>query len=190
MADFKQAFEKTLMNEGGYKLTNIEGDTGGLTFAGISKVKYPNWMGWKIIDVLLASVLNPVWKNGILADPRIIFSDELKSTTMAFYKSNFWDAIKGDLIKEQEIAYHIYDFGVNAGISTSIKIVKSMLQIKPIDTSMDDGTIKEINIENTRVFITTFCLFIISRYTGICNKNKTMSKFLLGWINRALMGVI
>lgn len=190
MADFKQAFEKTLMNEGGYKLTNIEGDAGGLTFAGISKVKNPSWVGWKIIDVLLASVATPIWKNGILIDSRIIFSDELKTASMSFYKSNYWDAIKGDSIKEQEIAYHIYDFGVNAGSGASIKIVKSMLQIKPIDTSMNDETIKEINSENARVFVITFCLFIIARYAGICNKNKTMSKFLLGWVNRALMGVI
>ena len=43
MADFEKAFNKTMMNEGGFMLHDVEGDRGGMTFAGISrKLSLPN----------------------------------------------------------------------------------------------------------------------------------------------------
>jgi lysozyme family protein len=37
MANFDPAFDKMIRNEGGFKLTNIEGDRGGQTYAGIAR---------------------------------------------------------------------------------------------------------------------------------------------------------
>ena len=43
MADFEQAFSKTMGAEGGYKLTDIKGDKGGQTYAGISRRFHPDF---------------------------------------------------------------------------------------------------------------------------------------------------
>lgn len=37
MADFLPAFEEVVLNEGGYKLTDIKQDRGGQTYAGIDE---------------------------------------------------------------------------------------------------------------------------------------------------------
>ena len=39
MATFDPAFDKMIRNEGGFKLTNIEGDRGGQTYAGIAGMR-------------------------------------------------------------------------------------------------------------------------------------------------------
>ena len=50
MADFLQAFESMIRNEGGYKLHSVEGDRGGMTYAGIARKRNPQWPGWAAID--------------------------------------------------------------------------------------------------------------------------------------------
>jgi len=50
MADFNPAFEKMLHDEGGMQLTNIPGDRGGMTYAGIARNANPQWAGWNLVD--------------------------------------------------------------------------------------------------------------------------------------------
>ena len=172
MADFKQAFDKTIANEGGYILENVSGDTGGMTYAGIARNPQPNWDGWKLID------------------KGIVSSDELHNSVKKFYEDNFWKPIKGDLIQDQDIAFSIYDFGVNAGTKTAIKLTQAILKISPVDGVFGSGTLDALNQETSKEFIPAFALAKISRYCAICNRDKTQSKFLLGWCNRALKGII
>ena len=172
MADFLLAFDKTIANEGGYILETVQGDTGGMTYAGIARNPQPNWSGWSLID------------------KGIVSSDELHNLVKTFYEDNFWKPIKGDNIQDQDIAFSIYDFGVNAGIKTSIKLIQAILKITPIDGIMGNGIISLLNQETAKEFIPAFALAKIARYCAICNRDKTQSKFLLGWINRALRGVL
>jgi len=37
MANFEPCFEKVIKLEGGYKLHNVKGDKGGITYAGIAR---------------------------------------------------------------------------------------------------------------------------------------------------------
>lgn len=41
MADFNPAFEAMIKDEGGYVLHNVEGDRGGMTYAGIARNMNP-----------------------------------------------------------------------------------------------------------------------------------------------------
>ena len=50
MATFDPAFDKMIRNEGGFKLTNIEGDRGQQTYAGIARNAHPDWSGWRFVD--------------------------------------------------------------------------------------------------------------------------------------------
>ena len=77
MAQFEPAFEDMLKDEGGYQLTTLAGDTGGMTYAGIARNPNPNWEGWTLVD-------------------RKEFGGDLTSMVRRFYKSNFWDRIRGD----------------------------------------------------------------------------------------------
>lgn len=48
MADFLQAYESMIRNEGGYTLHTVAGDRGGMTYAGIARNFHPNWPGWAL----------------------------------------------------------------------------------------------------------------------------------------------
>ena len=101
MADFNNAIEKTLVNEGGY--INDSEDAGGETKFGISKRAYPN------VDI----------KN--------LTTDEAK----AIYKRDYWDRIKGDLIADEQVAYEIFDTAVNMGVRTASKLAQMALSVHP-----------------------------------------------------------
>ena len=49
MADYKHSIAKVLRTEGGY--VNDKDDSGGETYKGISRVNWPRWSGWVIVDI-------------------------------------------------------------------------------------------------------------------------------------------
>jgi lysozyme family protein len=101
MADFNQAIEKTLVNEGGY--INDPNDAGGETKYGISKRAYPN------VDI----------KN--------LTTDEAK----AIYKRDYWDKIKGDEMQSQKVAFELFDTAVNMGVRTASKLMQGCVGAHP-----------------------------------------------------------
>jgi hypothetical protein len=50
-------------------------------------------------------------------------------------------------------------------------------------------TLQKFNKVEPEAFKKAYALAKITRYADICNKNRTQSKFLLGWINRTLSGL-
>ncbi len=112
---------------------------------------------------------------------------EEETTTMVkdFYRKHFWDKIKGDNIDSDKIAYNIYDFGVNAGIKTSAKLAQKIAGVSA-DGAIGPISLKAINKLDEEIFEMQFAIAKITRYAGICNRNRTQSKFLLGWVNRTL----
>ena len=109
MANFEIAYEKTLAAEGGYKLHTVKGDRGGMTFAGISRNTWSGWPGWHLIDAGETS------------------SDRLKLYAKTFLKAFFWDKLYGDQIGFQGVADAIYDFAVNSGLTTAVKMVRKIV---------------------------------------------------------------
>ena len=170
MADFIKALERTLQNEGGYILETVAGDKGGQTYAGIARNIFPHWEGWSLID------------SGDLT------SASLKKDVQEFYRTQFWNPIQGDNIQNDEIAFSVFDFAVNAGIKTSVRAAQVAIAQTP-DGILGTGTLAAINRALAPEFIILFTLAKIARYVNICNKNREQSKFLLGWLNRALKGV-
>jgi len=177
MADFLPCYEKVLELEGWYKLHNIPGDRGGLTYAGISKVNWPSWEGWVKIDA-------------------IIFDESLKTMVQNFYRKEFWFKIRGDYISSQKIAFLIYDFAVNAGLKTSIKLCQEAIGAK-VDGFIGPNTLKALNETNEVLFLSDFSLLKVFYYNDIClNDNRRKQdrvssnlKFLCGWLNRVKEGV-
>lgn len=183
MADFDPCFKKVIEIEGGYKLINIPGDRGGMTYAGISRVKNPHWPGWKKVD-------------------RKEFDSELFTMVKSFYKEEFWDMIMGDVIGAQSVAYNLYEFGVNAGIQISIRLCQRIIGLEKIDGIFGNKTLQALNAfvsdgKDEKSFVLTFSLMKIFRYkTIVMNDSRrdqdiifSDQKFLCGWINRAASGL-
>jgi lysozyme family protein len=170
MADFNPAFEKMIVDEGGYVLHTVPGDTGGMTYAGIARNPNPQWPGWNLIDH--SAVDNPL----------------LTGMVRSFYKTEFWDRIRGDEITNQVVAENIFNFGVNTGIKVAVKLAQLIVGATP-DGAVGEITLQKFNNIDGEAFKKAYALAKITRYADICNKNKTQSKFLLGWINRTLKGL-
>jgi lysozyme family protein len=170
MANFEQAFEKMITDEGGYVLHTIPGDTGGMTYAGIARNKNPNWPGWNLIDHETTS--NPL----------------LSGMVRNFYKVEFWDRIRGDEIANQVVAESVFNFGVNTGMGVAVKLAQLIVGATP-DGAVGDKTVEKFGNVEPEAFKKAYALAKITRYADICNKNRSQSKFLLGWLNRTLKGL-
>jgi len=158
-----------MFNEGGFKLTNITGDPGRQTYAGISRRYHPNWAGWLYIDV------------GDLGNPA------LPGLVKEFYEETFWDRINGDVIWDQTMAESVYDFAVNAGPVIAIKLAQKVLGVAA-DGIVGPVTSSAINLADAESFSERYALAKMAWYAAICRKNRGQKKFLLGWINRVLKG--
>lgn len=168
MADFKQAFERAILAEGGYKLHTVEGDTGGMTYAGIARNKNPQWPGWAYID------------RGDTPPSELVRS---------FYRQGWWNPIAGDDIKDQKVAYTLYSFATNSSAykapTVAVKLAQVVVGVTP-DGSVGPKTVAAINAMDPELFLAKFALARIARHTAIVNKDRSQLKFLLGWNNRNL----
>lgn len=168
MADFDQAFERAILAEGGFKLHQVSGDTGGLTYAGIARNKNPDWVGWAYLD-----------------------AGETPPTALVreYYKTGWWDPIQGDAILDQDVAYTFYSFATNSSARlrpvTAIKLAQLAARTTP-DGVVGPKTVAAINRMSPELFILRFGMARMARYADICNKNRSQREFLLGWLNRTL----
>lgn len=133
MADFLTAFNRTEKNEGKDIWTKIDGDSGGETWSGISRKANPSWSGWKILDQIKNK------KNG-----QKISTPELEERKQSLYRTNYWNPIWGDEIKNQKVANDLYDTGVNCGVSMSIKLSERQFGMKETGR-MSDELLNKLN---------------------------------------------
>ncbi|MBB5210116.1 glycoside hydrolase family 108 protein [Microbulbifer hydrolyticus] len=157
MANFLEAVEKTIIREGGSKYTNDKDDPGGETKFGISKRAFP--------DLDIKNLTKP----------------QAEDT----YKTYYWDKIFGDQIQSQIIAENYFDTAVNMGAVTATKLVQVSLELE-VDGIIGPNTLAALNNCDESLFLSKFTISKISRYASICNNDRVMSKYLLGWINRTL----
>ena len=167
MAEFLPAFERMIVNEGGYVLHTVAGDRGGMTYAGIARNFHPSWQGWKVID------------QGETPPAELV---------RQFYRSNFWAPLRLDDVEHQEVASNLFDFGVNAGLSTAAKLAQLVVGVTP-DGKVGAKTIAALNSIDPDLFVARYALAKIARYRDIATKNRTQQRFLLGWLNRSLKGL-
>lgn len=160
MANFSEAIGKTLAKEGGAKFTDIASDRGGATKYGISQAAYPN------------------------LDIRNLSEQQARD----IYKRDYWDRVRADDIDSDIIADNIFDTAVNMGVRTASRLAQVTLDIEPADGIIGSQSLKIINAASDETFITHFTIAKIARYANICMRDRSQSKFLLGWVNRALGG--
>jgi lysozyme family protein len=187
MTNFEKSCKKTLNFEGDY--SNDFADAGGETFKGISRVFFPQWPGWKIIDSAKSS-----------SDfPKNLNSDEdLQQMIRDFYKKNFWDTIRLDEIDSQNIAEELFDTGVNMGINRAKKFLQQALNFlnkneELYDDLGEDGIIGERTLDALDIILKRgeeALLYKIlnvlqaNHYLTYMMKSPTQEKFARGWFSR------
>src|SRR5579872_5238571 len=120
MADFEVSYKLTLQIEQGY--ANDPADTGGETYAGISRKNNPNWIGWKTIDQYKAA------HSGDL-DAALKANSYLQQSIKQFYLTNYWNVNRLSEVADQRIANELYDIGVNMGTGIAAEFLQRALNI-------------------------------------------------------------
>jgi len=184
MAHFYEAIAGILKLEGGY--SNNPNDRGGETYAGISRVHHPEWIGWIFLDSL---------KDRMGFEKTLHLLKPLRDLVSSFYRVEFWDRIKGDEINSEEIAHEILDTAVNQGITAGIKDAQRSVNLLNnngkfgediiVDSVMGRRTVKELN-SYPYPWAVCSCIngFQFSRYVQITEKDKSQEEFFLGWLKR------
>lgn len=180
MADFLTAYRHTKKVEGGY--VNDPADAGGETYKGIARNYHPDWKGWPIIDGLKQA---PDFRAELK-----IMEATLQPFVESFYKSEFWDKVKGDDITDQAIAAELFDTGVNFGISRAVKMAQEAVKLSTdlnidVDGKIGPATVGAINSHKNKpwLFQLMNCLQA-EAYIEICRSKPSQEKFLRGWIQQ------
>jgi len=85
---------------------------------------------------------------------------ELEESVAEFYRDRFWDPLKMPLGATDEWAWYLFDTAVNMGITVA-------------------DNLRHMTVSDMR-------LARITRYVELTDKNRSLVKFLRGWIKRAL----
>ena len=170
MANYPKAFARLIINEGGYTINPNE------TYKGVDRKFWPNWEGWPIIDSYKAKPNFPF---------TLEVNETLQSMINTFYKENFWDKVMGEYIINQDVAFSIFDFAVNAGHSTSIQLAQKAVGAN-VDGIMGKQTLGLINSTDKELFLAKFALAKIAKYVKIIDSDKSKVEFFFGWVKRVI----
>jgi len=167
---FALMVEKLFKEEGIY--SNEPLDIGGETIYGISSTAYPREF-LKCLNLYNRNYLN-------LA----------KEYAIKFYKKEFWNPLYEKII-DSSLCYRLFDFGVNAGINTAVKLLqKAIINYKTIavDGHFGEITLAAINVISKESGKGEAESFLYNSYIKEIEKYyrslKTFNTFGKGWINR------
>lgn len=163
MADFERAIPIILRWEGGY--INHPNDPGGATNRGIILTLFKRYAA----ELGLSADIEGLKK---------LSEDQAKH----IYKLQFWDAMSGDHIRDQQVATIIFDGYVNMGVS-ALKIAQRVAG-SAVDGQFGPNTIATLNAAAGRVFFDTYKDQRIMYYKNLAERKPKLQVFLKGWLNR------
>jgi len=122
MNHFKEAFSRTMKHEGGY--SDNPHDHGKETFRGISRLYWPEWPGWHLVDRWQKEGFSNFEKSGII------------ELVESFYKTNFWIRIQGDELAKISpwVAYEVFDTAVNMDVPDAVRFLQIALNMQRMAT--------------------------------------------------------
>lgn len=189
-----------LGKEGGY--SNRASDLGGETYKGISRVHWPNWAGWPVVDQLKEPGDSVADINQTLDD-----APELNMLVQKFYFDHFWQAVGCDKLPA-DIADEVFDTAVNQGTGTSAKYLQEAVNLLNNNGSIVkdlkvDGVVGPVSLAafdmvrihysrrfGAHVFTKTFIKVLdglqFERYRDICKRMPGQEVNFFGWINQRI----
>ncbi len=172
MADFTLVLPRVLDFEGLY--SDDKADKGGETVLGCSRNNFPDLPLWAIVDDFKRDEGFPKNMKG---------NTEILELVGNWYKLEFWDKIKGDLINNQDVAYNIFDFAVNGGVRRGARTAQQVVNATE-DGVIGEQSIRLINSFKSVEFIEQYKLRRRAFYRQLANNNSSQMVFLKGWLNR------
>lgn len=163
MADFNKAIPIILKHEGVF--VDHPSDPGGATNRGITFKLFKQYA--KVLGLL----------------PNI---DALKSLTedqaKFIYREQFWDPMKGDQFKDQQLATIVFDGFVNMG-SRAIKLLQKQAGVEA-DGVIGPKSLEVINYASGHVLFEGYKDARIEYYKNLAESKPQLKVFLKGWLNR------
>jgi len=161
-----EAIAETLHREGGY--VNDPKDKGGATNFGITQAT--------------------ARRHGYTGDMK----DFPITKAAEIYKAEYWDSPKiGDLSNvAPTTAFHVFDFGVNAGPGTSVEILQTALnaltgKVQPVDGLIGPSTIEAAkSVKDDALLANTVKSLQVLHYLKLAESEPSQHRFLHGWLNR------
>ncbi len=175
MADFSTTYNRFIQPNEGY-FANLTGDSGGITYGGITKTYNANWNGWPIVDEYVRQ------KGGLSAmrnNERVYDADPYVSD---FYNQLWHDTLM-DEINSQDVANIFFDFIVNSGKRTAIKHIQQLVGTT-VDGIIGNKTINAINQSNSTDLYNQIKADRAVFYNVLASNNPNDVSFLTGWLNR------
>lgn len=163
MANFDKAIQIVLKHEGGF--SDHPRDPGGATNMGITFNLFKKYA--------LGLGLKPT-----VDDLKTLTEDQAK----VIYKAEFWDRMKGDDIKSQQVAEIIFDAFVNMG-PRALKMLQTEIGVEP-DGVFGPVTIGVLNMAAPGVVFNGFKDSRKMYYENLARSNPNLNVFLNGWLNR------
>lgn len=151
---FKIFIPVILKHEGGW--VHDSDDLGGETNMGITRRRYPN---------------------------EDIKNMTVERATELYYK-DFYVKMSLYYIKNDLLALHVFDMGVNAGKQTAVELLQELLKGCPVDGSIGPVTAQAVSYADiTTDLVEAYKAKRIARYYYVSTLRNN-KKFLKGWINR------
>ncbi len=192
--DFITSFNKALSNEG-FISTNAT-DKGGFTYKGISRVKHPSWSGWKMIDSILRST-DPSRVRDLQSVQQLNNNIALQNEVKDFYRLEFWNKIRGDILPTQNIANELFESSINLGVPVASEFLQKTINLLNRNTHLYpditvDGIIgnqtlsalnKSISANGEKLVFNLLNFYQAKRYIEIMECDLSQEIFI-GWFKR------
>lgn len=153
----------------------------GMTYKGIYQTAHPKWEGWDVIREALEKVNGDRKKAAELLEMDV----ELQASVVEFYKREFWDKMKLDMVTSQKKADEMMVFGVNTHPVIAVKVAQRIVGALQ-DGVIGPKTLKALNEFDDDVFSETFDVLEKVHYDKIVERKPEKVIFLKGWRNRAV----
>jgi lysozyme family protein len=158
---FLKCLKVVLRNEGGY--VNHPNDPGGETNKGITHYVYNRYRKSRNLPEQSVKLIS-------------------KEEVYDIYYSIYWNPMDLDDIENEELILQVFDFGVNAGIRTSIKLLQRIIGVD------DDGYVGKITLTRIKSYEGDLLAKFTARrkifYMNLVAKKPELEVFLKGWLNR------
>lgn len=154
----EQIIAEVIAREGGSAATLTAADAGGRTQYGIAERANPQaWLDGKVT---------------------------LEEAT-DIYRHRYLEAPGFGKVEDSKLRSQLVDFGVNSGPGMAIQKIQALVKAEP-DGVLGPKTLAAINAADPILLNNKLALERVKMIGRIVNKNPSQSKFLNGWLERAL----
>lgn len=181
---FEDSVRRVLDIEAGY--ANDPDDRGGETICGISRVWWPDWEGWLIVDRMKEKGLAPH------------VTPQLTKLAEQLYRQHFWNRVRGDQLGDT-LGYELFEMAVNTSVhkaSTTLQEALNLLNRNGkswpellLDGQIGPATLKTVHMlrqerNGEANLVRLFNALQAEHYINLARRSPAQEKFLRGWLDR------